>query len=540
MRKGSLLFAVSLAMWLAWPEVSLWAEETYGRAEITVMHREQPLLFYKEVCEKEVVPEFIARLKEENPSIDAREMAEKITVQAVERAGRIVVYVAAEHAKTGVAQADMLGEMALLRFHAIDQAERIRSLEGTIEEAEEVRGAFEPVREEVAALKEHPGLRDAEKRKESLGNRVDSCKEEVAGAKLRYAELEAMLEVLSEKAAEARGSVSTGDVALLEQMARELAMQLDEPARKIHGKHLERLEVILKQKERDFAQKKALREKAMISEGELLDAEDALKLAKNEYELATLELEQASERLHRVRRELEDAKDRVARTGGVELGSIVAEKTVECHTEMAAIKVRMAALEQMIEESEEEAGEIGSLEAEVQERTAELTELGNRLKELDRNEYEIRRRIRETALVETEPSRYIRVAPAERIEAERAVDYSVIGEVKDPGSKSLVAETTVMKAIAAAGGFTEEADAARVIVLRGEGRPVPARPVPGARTPAVAKPSRVTGREVIDCEAILEGEEPDEFVIESGDIIVVPPRQLEAIEPAIPPQVIIR
>ncbi len=46
---------------------------------------------------------------------------------------------------------------------------------------------------------------------------------------------------------------------------------------------------------------------------------------------------------------------------------------------------------------------------------------------------------------------------------------SVLGEVKRPGSYELKANLTVIQAIALAGGFTEKADQANIILSRGEG-----------------------------------------------------------------------
>ncbi len=84
--------------------------------------------------------------------------------------------------------------------------------------------------------------------------------------------------------------------------------------------------------------------------------------------------------------------------------------------------------------------------------------------------------------------------------------YSIVGEVRNPGIKNILMKTTIITAIASAGGFTDYAKQSKVIVLR----------VVGGEQ----------ARREIDCEEILKGKAKAEFLIEPNDVIWVPPKGL--------------
>lgn len=80
---------------------------------------------------------------------------------------------------------------------------------------------------------------------------------------------------------------------------------------------------------------------------------------------------------------------------------------------------------------------------------------------------------------------------------------SIIGEVQRPGSYELRRQTTVLDALALAGGFKDFASPARIVVLRPEGKTV-------KRVPFNYK--KVTSA----------GGEAENFFLQPGDIILVP------------------
>jgi polysaccharide export outer membrane protein len=84
--------------------------------------------------------------------------------------------------------------------------------------------------------------------------------------------------------------------------------------------------------------------------------------------------------------------------------------------------------------------------------------------------------------------------------------FDIWGEVKIAGVKNLLVQTTVLKAVASAGGFTDYAKVTGVIVLRTE------------------KGNTVS--HVVDCKDILSGKAPDVFVIRPNDIVYVPRKTL--------------
>lgn len=79
---------------------------------------------------------------------------------------------------------------------------------------------------------------------------------------------------------------------------------------------------------------------------------------------------------------------------------------------------------------------------------------------------------------------------------------SVIGQVKTPGRVNISGQTTVLDAIAQAGGFTEFASRSRIVLLRGE--------------------KNGTRRIPVDYDRIIDGGGMDNYPLFPGDIVVVP------------------
>jgi polysaccharide export outer membrane protein len=85
----------------------------------------------------------------------------------------------------------------------------------------------------------------------------------------------------------------------------------------------------------------------------------------------------------------------------------------------------------------------------------------------------------------------------------RSKTFNIIGNVRVPGVKELITETSILTAIALAGDFTEYASEKKVTVIR--------RNAEGNLT-----------RTVVDCKAIMDGKAPDDFIVKPNDLIVVP------------------
>lgn len=85
----------------------------------------------------------------------------------------------------------------------------------------------------------------------------------------------------------------------------------------------------------------------------------------------------------------------------------------------------------------------------------------------------------------------------------RSRSFTISGEVIRPGNYALLENTTVLKAISIAGGFTRFGSSSRVKILR------PRKDRPGYMSIKV------------DLNAVLEGDAKADIVIEPGDIIVI-------------------
>jgi len=85
----------------------------------------------------------------------------------------------------------------------------------------------------------------------------------------------------------------------------------------------------------------------------------------------------------------------------------------------------------------------------------------------------------------------------------RIKSYNIIGEVRNPGIKELLIQTTLLTAIASAGSFSEYAAEDKVLVIRnprGKGDP---------------------STHIVDCKAIMKGRAPDDFIVKPNDLIWV-------------------
>ncbi|MCU0822641.1 MAG: polysaccharide export protein [Spirochaetes bacterium] len=85
----------------------------------------------------------------------------------------------------------------------------------------------------------------------------------------------------------------------------------------------------------------------------------------------------------------------------------------------------------------------------------------------------------------------------------RSRKFTISGEVNDPGSYALEENTTVLKAISIAGGFTRFGSSSRVKILR----------------PRKDRPGYLSIK--IDIQAIMDGDARADVVLEPGDIVVV-------------------
>ena len=81
--------------------------------------------------------------------------------------------------------------------------------------------------------------------------------------------------------------------------------------------------------------------------------------------------------------------------------------------------------------------------------------------------------------------------------------FTISGEIIRPGNYPLLENTTVLKAISVAGGFTRFGSSSRVKILR------PRKDRPGYMSIKV------------DLQAVMDGDAKADIVIEAGDIIVV-------------------
>jgi len=492
MRKGTLISMVLLILFV-WIVATPDAAATYGRAHIWIPEKKDSLLGEKFTCEKEAKPRYIAWLKKKNPEIDEKELSEKIIVQADEETGTIILTVPAEDDKTAVANAEEIAKIAVARLFERAQSGQMFALKAIREEREITTAEIRASESELAAERRDSGMYDPAKEMDSLVSRLNSYKEELIQAEMKNAVLGAKLELFSKKAAQVKDTVSAEEIAALEKTAQQLATQLSEAKQ---GSKLARCQIILMQKESELKGVSQLHKQSLVSEGELKTAEAEYELARNDYEAAKSAAVRLTERLGKVRDDLAKAKEKLAETGGLALATIIAEKTLECESELAGTEVKRRYLLEKINNLEKEIAERGSTAAQLERRKAEIDGLKKRLAGLLDSESAARAQMRDGMLPQI-----VMVESLERL-TEPAGAYSVIGEVRSPGSYDILTRTTVLKALATAGGYTDYADDRSVVVVRyGKDHPE---------------------RHNIDVNAILKGKAPDDFIVRPGDIIWVP------------------
>jgi chromosome segregation ATPase len=241
---------------------------------------------------------------------------------------------------------------------------------------------------------------------------------------------------------------------------------------------------------------KPLYEKGYVSESRLKNAEDELELAEFEYEAARREMEYVLEHQARLREAVASASQRLPGMGGSGLANVLAEKTLECESELAAVQVRSRLLQHQMREIEREIAEKRSVDPEVEQRQAEIDARKRRVDDLLERESAVR-----LEMATEKGAEVVVVEAVERI-PELLPSYLVIGEVKKPGTYELLAQRTVLTAIGAAGGFTEYTNEKGIAV--------------------VSNPGRRPKSHSLDLNVLLKGESSDEFTIQDGDIIWVP------------------
>lgn len=468
----------------------------YGRAQISIRGKEHPLDVCKSVVEADVKPRFVAQLKEQDPETDGEELAEGITVWGDQERATLTIYVPAEDEKAAVKAARKIGEMAVARLTEMAESGRRTTLRQIRSERERVVAEIRALEDELAALQRDTGIHDPGEEMEFLCGRLRACKEGIAEAQVKRAELEAKLELYSRKSSELRESGSTKGIAVPEGRGDLLAMLFGEGFKIRHETEIKRRETILKQRGRELEELKPLYEKGYVSESRLKNAEDELELAKFEYKAARKEMEFVVEHQVRLREALACASQRLPGMGGSCLANILAEKTLECESELAAVQVRSRLLEHQMREIEREIAEKRSVGAEVEKRQAEIDARKRRAGDLLERESAVR--------LEMATERRAEVVVVEAVEriAELLPSYRVIGEVKKPGTFELLGQRTVMTAIGAAGGFTEYTNEKGIAVISNPGR----RPKSHS----------------LDLTVLLKGESSDEFTIQPGDVIWVP------------------
>ncbi len=85
----------------------------------------------------------------------------------------------------------------------------------------------------------------------------------------------------------------------------------------------------------------------------------------------------------------------------------------------------------------------------------------------------------------------------------RSRSFTISGEVIRPGNYAILENTTVLKAISIAGGFTKFGSSSRVKILR----------------PRKDRPGYISIK--VDLKSVLDGDASADIVIEPGDIIVI-------------------
>ncbi len=478
-------------------------EQLHAVAEIDVSNREHPLWFYKRICLEEVIPQFLAEVKKENPDLDEKQVAKEIVAQINQPAWKIEIYVRRGKYDPEGRYAEKLATMALRRFNALDQSERMKLMSQIAKEKGPAEKELKDSEDKVKALDRELSRLKADT--ELWRAQLASYTTQLAEAELKKAELETKLKLLSEKAAQVKDTVSTEEIGALEKVARELELQIDEPRTE---DAIRKCAMILQQKEQDFKRTTDLHKQNLVSQDVLEKAQFELEMARADYDQAKRLTGDLKGRLQKVKFELATARDKFAQTGGLGLATIIAEKTLESETELATVQGRIRLLQDRLTETEQRVSLYRNLEAEGGETRSGMEQLRKRLSATVWQEVEIQRRVNAGAQISKSPDRYLGLRGFREIPEEQPGMYEVTGEVKKPGSIKLQPETTLLKAIEAAGGLTADADAQNVFVLR-----------------ALREDPKTSIRHVVDCKAIMDGKSPDDFIIEPDDMVIVPRKE---------------
>ena len=498
--------AVSPAGLVVEPGAQLPVQILHLGTVIHVVNREQPLWVYKQVCEDEVIPAFLAEMKEKDVEL-AETMAERIVVQMHQPTDTIWVYIKDAYPQR-MNYGRRLGEMAARRFNALDQAKRVQLMGQLTKEKNDLEAKYRESEKQFRSLERY--LADTIGETDLLRQQLTSMKNELTQAELKRAELETKLNLLGSKAAEVKDTVSSEQIGALEKAAQELEMQIQEQS---SDDAIMRCEIILRQKEDESERVSGLREGAMVSEAEMQKAQAELALARGDYERAKRIGSLLRDRLAQVREDLKKAKEEFSKTGGLALATVIAEKTLECESELASVQGKTESLAKRIVETERRIDEYRSLEPALQEERAKNEELQKDLINLVEKEKQLDRRIAAGVDISKSPEQYCQVGGYSDIGEEQTGTYEVVGEVNKPGTFKMGARTTLLQAVAAAGGVTANADAENVVVLRAAKKEVPAPSGLG---------SWDIQRHVVDCTAIIKGESPDDFILQPDDTVIVP------------------
>jgi chromosome segregation ATPase len=477
---------------------------------IHVVNREQSLWVYKDTCEKEVVPQFLTELKEEDEDV-AKEMAEKIIVHIHQPTDTIWIYVRDGLQNKWADYERKLAETAVRRFNALDQAKRVQLMAQLTKEKNDLEAKVRESEEKLRGLERY--VADTKAQSSLLWQELSSMKSELTQSELKKAELETKLNLLARKAAEVKDTVSSEQIAALERTAQQLEMQIGEQS----GEDaINRHKIVLKQKEEEFSRIAALRERAVISEAEVQKARYELELAKADYERAQRMMVDVRNRLEKVRADLKKAKEEFAQTGGLALATVIAEKTLECESELASVEGKTRILAKRIAETQQRIDDGRSLDRELEEEKGRCDELKGELAVLTQREKELDDRIRTGVRISKSPKDCYKVGGYSDIGEEEPGTFEVVGEVKKPGTFKVGRRTTLLQAIAAAGGVTKNGDAKNVVILCATKKAAPA-----AATPE----SWDVRRRVVDLMAIMKGEAPDDLIIEPDDTVIVPRKE---------------
>jgi hypothetical protein len=476
---------------------------------IHVVNREQPLWVYKQVCEDEVVPAFLTEMKEQDPEL-AKTVAEGIVVQMHQPTDTIWVYIKdAYPARMNYGR--RLGEMAVRRFNALDQARRVQVMGQLTKEKNDLEAKHRESEKQFRSLERY--VADTVMEKDLLRQQLSSMKNELTQAELKRAELETKLSLLDRKAAEVKDTVSSEQIGALEKAAQELEMQIQEQS---GDDAVTRCKIILKQKEEEFQRVSSLHERSMVSEAEMQKAQAELELSRADYDRAQRIGSLLRDRLAQVRQDLKKAKEEFSKTGGLALATVIAEKTLECESELASVQGKTDSLAKRIVETERRIDEYRSLEQALPEERAKNEELQKDLINLVEKEKQLDRRIAAGVDISKSPEQYCQVGGYSDIGEEQTGTYEVVGEVNKPGTFKMGARTTLLQAVAAAGGLTANADAENVVVLRAAKKEVPAPSGLG---------SWDIQRHVVDCTAIIREQSPGDFILQPDDTVIVPGKE---------------